>query len=133
VSATALPSTSPGRRRLALGLLWLALPVLALGSQIASKLVADALLGATLGWPLVLEIARMPVAWAVVACELASLGAWMVVLSEVSLSAAFSISALSYVLVIAASWGVFGEAVSGLQIAGGAAILTGVWLIGRDS
>ena len=132
MSSAALPGHGHAlRRRRALWLLWLALPLAGLGFQIAAKRVAEALLGADWGWALAAQALRLPAAWAAVACELAGLLAWMVILSEISLGAAFSISALSYVLVIGASWTLFGEPVAALQILGGAAILTGVWLIGR--
>jgi len=132
VSATApFGDAHPLRRRHALWLLWIALPLTGLGYQIASKLAADALLGETWGWPLVWRVVGLPAAWAAVLFELAGLGAWMVILSEIPLSAAFSISALSYVLVVSASWTVFQEPIAALQIVGGAAILTGVWLIGH--
>jgi drug/metabolite transporter (DMT)-like permease len=119
------------RRRRALWLLWIALPLLGLGYQIASKLTAEALLGDAWSWPILWHALALPALWAAVLCELAGLGAWMVILSEIPLNAAFSISALSYVLVVAASWTVFREPIAALQIVGGAAILTGVWLIGR--
>lgn len=119
------------RRRRALWLLWIALPLFALGHQIASRLAADALLGEAFGWRLVARVLWLPAAWAAALCELAGLGAWMVILSEISLSSAFSVSALSYVLVVSASWTLFHEPIGALQIVGGAAILTGVWLIGR--
>ncbi|HTO56127.1 MAG TPA: transporter [Myxococcota bacterium] len=128
--ALAVGSRTP-RQRLAQWLLWVALPLTALGYQVASKLVADALLGQDWSWLLLARALAMPTLWTAVLCELVGLGAWMVILSEISLSAAFSISALSYVLVIAASWSVFRESISALQLAGGAAILFGVWLIGR--
>jgi len=124
-------AASHARRRRAFWLLWVAMPLAALGSQIASKLVADSLQGARVGWPLVGELARMPAAWAVVVCELSSLCAWMVILTEISLGAAFAITALSYVLVVAAGAVVFHESIGALQLAGSAAILAGVWLIGR--
>ena len=118
------------RRRRALWLLWVALPLVGLGAQIASKLAADALNGEAWGWLLAARALTLPAAWAAACFELVGLCAWMVILSEISLSAAFSISALSYVLVIASSWTLFREPISALQIVGGAAILTGVWLIG---
>jgi drug/metabolite transporter (DMT)-like permease len=132
LSAHALLETGrESRRRRALWLLWLALPLVGLGFQIAAKLAAESLRGEAWGWALVARAARLPALWAAVLFELGGLGAWMVILSEISLSEAFSISALSYVLVIAASWGLFREPVTALQVVGGAAILTGVWLIGR--
>ena len=56
----------------------------------------------------------------------------MIVLAEMKLGAAFSLSALSYILVILASWTVFREPADVMQVLGGAAILAGVWMIGRD-
>jgi drug/metabolite transporter (DMT)-like permease len=53
------------------------------------------------------------------------------VLAEMPLSAAFPLSAVSYVLIIAASALVFHEPVGLLQVVGSLAILVGVWLIGR--
>jgi multidrug transporter EmrE-like cation transporter len=132
MSTAALPRDRPAlRRRRALWLLWLALPLAGLGFQIAAKRIADALLGAPWDWALAARALRLPETWVALGCELGGLGAWMVILSEISLGAAFSISALSYVLVIGASWTLFGEPVAALQILGGGAILTGVWLIGR--
>jgi len=132
VSTAALPRDGHAlRRRRALWLLWLALPLAGLGFQIAAKRVAEALQGAAVGWELAAQVLHLPAAWAAVACEVGGLAAWMVILSEISLGAAFSISALSYVLVIGASWTLFGEPIGALQILGGSAILTGVWLIGR--
>jgi drug/metabolite transporter (DMT)-like permease len=119
------------RRRRALWLLWLAFPLLGLGAQIASKLAAEALLDASWSWSLLGRVVTLPSVWAAALFELTGLGAWMVILSEIPLSAAFSISALSYVLVVAAGWTWFREPIAVLQVIGGAAILTGVWLIGR--
>jgi drug/metabolite transporter (DMT)-like permease len=48
------------------------------------------------------------------------------------LSAAFPMSAVSYVMIIVAGWTVFGEPASLLQVAGGAIILAGIWMIGRS-
>jgi drug/metabolite transporter (DMT)-like permease len=132
LSAPARPdAVRASRRRHALWLLWIVLPLVGLGYQIASKLAAEALLGEAWGWALVSRALTLPAMWAAVLFELVGLGAWMVILSEISLSSAFSISALSYVLVIAASWTLFREPIAALQLVGGAAILTGVWLIGH--
>jgi multidrug transporter EmrE-like cation transporter len=56
----------------------------------------------------------------------------MIVLAEMPLSAAFPLSAISYVLIIAAGVLVFHEHLNALQILGGGAILAGVWMIGRS-
>jgi drug/metabolite transporter (DMT)-like permease len=39
-------------------------------------------------------------------------------------------TALGYVLVIGLGWTIFGERVTPTELAGGAAILAGVWLLG---
>lgn len=61
--------------------------------------------------------------------EVVSFFIWMNVLSELDLSRAFPLSGISYVLIIATGWFVFGERVVALQVIGGGLILTGVWLI----
>ena len=81
--------------------------------------------------PATLTAVRMPSVQILLVCEVASFVAWMTVLSEMPLSAAFPLSAVSYVLIIAASAVVFHEPVGLLQVLGSLAILTGVWLIGR--
>ena len=57
----------------------------------------------------------------------------MQVLSELDLSKAFPLSALSYVLVLLSSWLYFREQMTTLQLLGSALILGGVWLIGTAS
>jgi drug/metabolite transporter (DMT)-like permease len=56
---------------------------------------------------------------------------WMIVLSNLALSAAFPMTALGYLLVIGLGWTAFGEPVTLAELVGGAAILAGVWLIGE--
>ncbi|AVA23381.1 EamA family transporter [Rhizobium sp. CB3171] len=66
---------------------------------------------------------------AAIAAEILCFFIWMNVLSELDLSRAFPLSGISYVLIIATGWFVFGEPVVGLQVIGSGLILTGVWLI----
>ena len=66
---------------------------------------------------------------AAVVVEIVCFVIWMNVLSELDLSRAFPLSGISYVLIIATGWFVFGEPVVGLQVIGSGLILTGVWLI----
>jgi drug/metabolite transporter (DMT)-like permease len=54
-----------------------------------------------------------------------------VVLSNLTLSAAFPMTALGYVLVIGMGWTLLGEPVTLAELIGGAAILAGVWLLGE--
>jgi drug/metabolite transporter (DMT)-like permease len=53
----------------------------------------------------------------------------MYVLAEAELSAAFPLTAVSYLLVIGLGWFGLHEPASPLQILGAAAILAGVWLL----
>jgi drug/metabolite transporter (DMT)-like permease len=121
------------RGRLARRLLFLALPLLGLAYQLTAKETALAMGGAHFSLPWLLTALKLHWAQAMVLLEIVSFGVWMVVLSEINLSQAFPLSALSYVLVILASWTVFHEPGNALQVLGGAAILAGGWLMGRTS
>jgi multidrug transporter EmrE-like cation transporter len=121
------------RRRLAPMVLFAILPLLTLGYQIAAKASAAHLAHAEFDLNWLVSAARMPTVQLLLALEVASFVAWMIVLAEMPLSAAFPLSAISYVLIIAASAIVFHEPISALQVAGGLAIVLGVWLIGHGS
>jgi drug/metabolite transporter (DMT)-like permease len=115
------------RGRWARRLLFLALPLLGLAYQLTAKETADAMGGAPFGAQWVLTALALHWTQAMIALEIVSFGVWMVKLSE-----AFPLSALSYVLVVVASWTLFHEPGGVLQVLGGAAILAGVWLVGRS-
>jgi multidrug transporter EmrE-like cation transporter len=123
---------APGRRRAALWALCGVLPFLTLAYQISAKEAAKGLAGTPFGAAWFAVLVNNHWAQALLGFEVVSFAAWMVVLAEMKLSAAFSLSALSYILVILASWTVFHEPADLMQVLGGAAILTGVWMIGRD-
>ena len=119
------------RRRFAPAILFAILPLLTLGYQIAAKASAGHLAHVRFDADWLLAAVRLPSVQILLVCEVASFVAWMTVLSEMPLSAAFPLSAVSYVLIIAASAVVFHEPVGLLQVVGSLAILAGVWLIGR--
>jgi drug/metabolite transporter (DMT)-like permease len=119
------------RRRLAPMVLFAILPLLTLGYQIAAKASAARLAQMRFDVDWLLAAARLSSVQILLVCEVASFVAWMTVLAEMPLSAAFPLSAVSYVLIIAASALVFHEPVGLLQVVGSLAILVGVWLIGR--
>lgn len=119
-------------RRWALWALCGVLPFLTLAYQICAKEAAKGLAATPFGLSWLAALVRNPWAQALLGFELVSFVAWMVVLAEMKLSAAFSLSAISYVLVILASWIVFHEPADAMQVVGGAAILFGVWLIGSE-
>lgn len=122
---------APRRRRFAPAILFAVLPMLSLGYQITAKTTANQLAQARFDLTWLATAAGMPSIWLLVALEVTAFAAWMTVLSEMPLSAAFPLSAVSYVLIIAASSVVFHEPISLLQVVGSLAILLGVMLIGR--
>ena len=121
-----------GRRRLALWALCGVLPFLTLAYQICAKQAARDLAATPFGSAWIGAVLQNHWAQALLGFEIVSFVAWMIVLAEMKLSAAFSLSALSYILVILASWTVFHEPADLMQVLGGAAILGGVWMIGAD-
>jgi multidrug transporter EmrE-like cation transporter len=107
------------------------LPLLGLGYQVAAKETARALAQTSFGVDWFADLFRQPWAGVLIAFELASFAAWMTVLARMRLAAAFPLTAIGYVLIIAVSWAVFHEPASAPQAVGGAVILAGVWLLGR--
>ncbi|MDR7114486.1 EamA family transporter [Caulobacter sp. BE254] len=126
-----MTAIAPAPRRLAPMVLFAILPLLTLGYQIAAKASAARLAQMRFDVDWLLAAARLSSVQILLVCEVASFVAWMTVLAEMPLSAAFPLSAVSYVLIIAASALVFHEPVGLLQVVGSLAILVGVWLIGR--
>jgi multidrug transporter EmrE-like cation transporter len=117
------------RGRLARLLLVVAMPLLGVGNQYLAERTAHGLLGEPFGAGWLADAVRLPWTQAWVALEMVTFASWMVVLSHLRLSAAFPMTALGYVLVIGMGWSLFGEPVTWPQLAGGAAILLGVWLL----
>jgi multidrug transporter EmrE-like cation transporter len=107
---------------------WLAVPVLNTLYQFFIKHGAAQLDGAA-GADWLWQALASHWILAAIAVEIACFFIWMNVLAELDLSRAFPLSGISYVLIIATGWFVFGEPVVGLQVIGSGLILTGVWLI----
>ncbi len=123
-------ASSPPRDRRAAGvLLWAAVPLAAALYQVAAKLCADALGAPGAGDTVAAAAHHLPLVMAVVGCDLACFVAWLLVLERTSLSAAFPLSAASYVLVVAAGALLFHERVKPVEMAGAALILTGLGLL----
>lgn len=111
---------------------WLAVPLLNTLFQFFIKHGAEQLSDATgLGWFLQAMMSQWVLA--AIAVEVACFFIWMSVLSELDLSRAFPLSGISYVLIIATGWFVFGEPVVALQVVGSGLILAGVWMIAGAS
>ncbi|CAN7458315.1 EamA family transporter [Rhizobium rhizogenes] len=111
---------------------WLAVPVLNTLFQFFIKHGAEQLGDASgVGW--LWQALGSHWILAAIAVEIGCFFIWMNVLSELDLSRAFPLSGVSYVLIIATGWFVFGEPVVALQVIGSGLILTGVWLIAGAS
>ncbi|MBW8813111.1 MAG: EamA family transporter [Caulobacterales bacterium] len=121
------------RRRLALWALCAAMPILGLAYQVAAKETALAMAPTRFGLEWFGLLFRQPWAQAMLALEVCAFAAWMTVLSEMKLSAAFPLTVIGYVLVVATSWLVFHERADLMQIMGGVIILAGIWLMGRSA
>jgi multidrug transporter EmrE-like cation transporter len=125
---SALARTPPRRTRL-WAAAFAAVPLLGLAYQLCAERTAQALLGLPLGAAWFARAAAEPWARGLVGLEILSFAAWMYVLSKAELSAAFPLTAVSYLLVIALGWFGFHETATLAQVLGAAAILAGVWLL----
>ena len=73
-----------------------------------------------------------PWLYAAIVCYVGAFLAWMTILRQSTLSAAFTTSALVFVAVMISSWLVFGEHIGALQLVGSAVIVGGILLLGAD-
>ena len=124
------PHEARSLARIAHPLVLIAMPLLGVVNQYCAERTAQALMGRALGLDWLGHALAVPWVWAWIGFEIATLAVWTVVLSELSLSAAFPMTALGYALVIALGWTAFHEPITVLQVVGAAAILAGVWLLG---
>jgi len=109
-------------------LYWLAVPALSTLFQFFLKLGAEHL-DDKAGQAWLWQALSSPWILAAIAIEIVGFFIWMNVLAELDLSRAFPLTGISYVLIVASGWFVFGEKVVALQLIGSGLILTGVWLI----
>lgn len=91
----------------------------------------EALTGGSTPW-LVRAVVLSP--WIIGGLALYGLGTvlWLAVLSRTELSLAYPFVGLSFVLTAIFGWVLFQDALSPSRIAGIAAIVVGVWLVGRS-
>jgi len=73
-----------------------------------------------------------PWLWLAIGCYVGAFLAWMTILRESTLSAAFTTSALVFVAVMMSSWLIFGEHIGWLQLLGSTIIVGGILLLGTD-
>lgn len=107
--------------------LWLMVPVLNTLQQVFLKQSAATVSGTSYHW--LDQLLTSPWFALAVVAEVACFGIWMTVLSEVDLSAAFPLSAVSYVLIMGIAWIAYGEPIGLTQLLGSVLILTGAWFV----
>ena len=73
-----------------------------------------------------------PWTWLAIGCYIGAFGVWMTILRKSTLSGAFTTSAIVFVGVMFASWLVFGERMSALQLLGCTIIVGGILALGKD-
>jgi multidrug transporter EmrE-like cation transporter len=110
---------------------WLLVPLLNTLQQVFLKQSAAAIADTPAHW--LDQLFGSPWFGLAIAAEIACFWIWMTVLSELDLSAAFPLSAVSYVLIMGVAWLAFGEPITLLQIAGSLLILAGTWLIANGT
>lgn len=111
---------------------WLAVPVLNTVQQLFLKLGAEDA-AQTHGGGFMESILSSPWFMAAIVAEIACFLIWMTVLSELDLSKAFPLSALSYILIMAVAFFAFGEPIRPLSAIGTLLILGGLWCIATAS
>ena len=122
-----------GRRMIAFGLLWTALPALGLTVQLASKTTAELMTGHAMDVWWLLDALRLPCVWILIFSDLGSFVAWMFVLWEFQLSEAFPATALTYIVILLGGYLVLHEHIQTAQLIGTLAILAGIALVGRGT
>ena len=111
--------------------IWLMVPLLNMAQQILLK--QSAVDAGRAGGAWLVDILSSHWFLAAIVAEIVCFAIWMSVLSELDLSKAFPLSAISYVLIMGVAWLAFGEPLPLLRLAGSLLILVGVWLIATAS
>ena len=114
------------RARLSVILLWIGFVVADTTTQLMFKSAAIRFTKPTPTFAWVMMVAQSWRIWSAVACLLITFGLWMLVLRRTSLSAAFPMTSLAFVGIVAGSWWLFGETIAPIQYAGIALIIAGV-------
>lgn len=127
IAATARPRAVAGSV-----LLWAALLGAETTAQLGLKIGSRAVENIGFGWDWLLRAAAAPWLWVGAFSYLVSFATWMVILRRMPLGAAFPLTGLVYVTVLASSAFLLGEPVLPLQAAGVALIVVGATLLGSD-
>jgi multidrug transporter EmrE-like cation transporter len=114
-------------------LLWAALLAAETTAQLGLKIGSGAIANVAFGWDWLLRAAAAPWLWVGVLAYAISFATWMVILRRMPLGAAFPLTGLVYVTVLASSVFLLGEPVLPLQAVGVALIVGGATLLGSDA
>lgn len=101
--------------------------------QVALKIAGNRTGALELDRASILAVLSTPWMWLGLACYLSQFVVWMRILGKSALSEAFPISAIAFVAVMIASWGVFGDPMDWGKILGSVAIVAGILLLGSDA
>lgn len=115
--------------RLGTLVLWALLIGFESAGQIATKVGGDRLGEMSFGAQWLLAVAASPWIWLAIACYIGAFFAWMLILRRSSLSLAFPLSSLVFVVVLLGSWLGLGEQISLLHWVGVAVIIGGIALL----
>ena len=115
--------------RLGTLVLWALLIGFESAGQIATKVAGDHLADMNFGGQWLLAVAASPWIWLAIACYIGAFFVWMLILRRSSLSLAFPLSSLVFVVVLLGSWLGLGEQISLLHWVGVAVIIGGIALL----
>ena len=113
-------------------LLWSILLAAETTAQLGLKIGSHAIEDVAFGWGWLLRAAAAPGIWVGVIGYLMSFATWLVILRRMPLGAAFPLTGLVYVTVLAASVFLLHEPVAPLQAVGVALIVGGATLLGFE-
>ena len=115
--------------RLGTVVLWALLICTESAGQLFTKVAGDQLGQVDFDWQWLGEVARNPGILAAIACYISAFFVWMLILRRSSLSLAFPLSSLVFVVVLLGSWLGLGEHISPLHWVGGVVIIGGIALL----
>jgi len=115
--------------RLGTLVLWALLILTESGGQLFTKVAGDQLGQMDFNWQWLVEVAHNPGILAAIACYIGAFFVWMLILRRSSLSLAFPLSSLVFVVVLLGSWLGLGEHISPLHWVGVAVIIGGIALL----
>ena len=115
--------------RLGTVVLWALLILTESAGQLFTKVAGDQIGQMDFNWQWLAAVAVNPGILAAIACYIGAFFVWMLILRRSSLSLAFPLSSLVFVVVLLGSWLGLGEHISPLHWVGVAVIIAGIALL----